>query len=54
MTQRTFEEPRDHERPSGVPPPGGLGDSKRLVLALLGAAAVLLLILLAFWLEARP
>lgn len=42
------------ERPSGVPPPGGLGESKKELVALLAAGAVILAILAAFWLEATP
>jgi len=42
------------ERPSGVPPPGHLGESKKELWALVVAGAVTLLIILAFWLEATP
>ena len=54
MTQRTHENREDYERPSGVPPPGSLGESKRELWALLAAAVVILAIVAAFWLEARP
>jgi hypothetical protein len=42
------------ERPSGVPPPGGLGASKRELYALLAALVIFAAIIAGFWLEARP
>lgn len=42
------------ERPSGVPPPGHLGESTRELWALVGAGVVILAIIIAFWLEATP
>jgi hypothetical protein len=42
------------DRPSGVPPKGSLGESKKELWALVGAGIALLVIALAFWLEASP
>ena len=41
-------------RPSGIPRPGRLGESKKELWALLGGIAVVVAIILAFWLEATP
>jgi hypothetical protein len=50
-------QPQNHdpieERPSGVPGPHKLGDSKNEAIALAVAIAVLILIVLGFWYEAR-
>lgn len=51
--QRTHVDP-DLERPSGVPRRGSLGESKKELWALVAAVAALIVIGLAFWLEASP
>jgi hypothetical protein len=54
MTPHPYDNRMTYERPSGVPPPGGLGESKKELVALLAAGAVILAIIAAFWLEATP
>jgi hypothetical protein len=52
MNTWTHQPNHDIERPSGVPRPGRLGDSKKEFWALLAAGGAIIAIALAFWLEA--
>jgi hypothetical protein len=52
MAKRTY--PTDIPPSSGIPRPGELGESKREFWALIAAGVVILMIIIAFWIEAAP